>query len=465
MNLNYYIYVSFFFQTFFSFNFSLKSINSSWISPNLYFVGFSKCGTTSMARLLVEHPLLVDVGDESYHPGSESHIIDHRTDYNVINNIQTERILGRLKSKKYSNQILKEGVIMHYTPNYAGQKTIEDRISKSLKYNGKLIKNTKFFFMIRNPASRSASSWWYKNQCYKKPNHACPSFQKQMENGIQAINKIENCYKKYNISINQLIHGITSGNKQLSKEEDKVLDLCPITLMVPPNMSLYSAHIGKSIYIYQLFHWFNRIPPSQIYVMILENFVKNPVHEMEMFFNWLGIETYGEMGFKSPEHLKNLSRIQYNVHPIPESVQTAEVNPMKDRLHDFFLPYNKYLQEFFYLISQKNNKDNNNPKNNQIDNNNFTGEWNDLVQEMVGYHLKNDEQLQLRKNKSSNDNDKISTNSMKYRRLTSFRINSILSNSSSLDINIFTLLFQSISNLFDSLQQNISSLWKIVWKI
>jgi hypothetical protein len=320
-----------------------SSKNSSFLSPNLYFVGFSKCGTTSMARLLVDHPLVVDVGDESYHPGSESHIFDHfgRSEFNSI---QTERLQGRLKSKQFADEIIQRGIMMHYTPNYAGLKNIEDDIAKSLKENDKSVKSAKFFFMLRDPTSRAASSWWYKNHCYKTLNNACPKFKKQMSAGIEAVNHMERCYSKFNVTLPEVVAGLRDGQRNLTKAQQRVLDLCPITLMAPPNTSLYGAHIGKSVYVYQLAHWFDRIRSSQIHIMFLEHFARNPLREMRVLFDWLGLDLYGLKGYANPEKLYNLTKIQYNVHPIPPEVQEKEIAPQRGKLNEFYRPYVQALQ-------------------------------------------------------------------------------------------------------------------------
>jgi hypothetical protein len=350
-----------------------KEGNLSFISPNLYFVGFSKCGTTSMVRLLVDHPLLVDVGDESYHPGSESHIFDHYP-RSKVNSIQTERLKERLKTKPLANEILEHGVIMHYTPNYAGLKNIEDDIVKSLKENQKTRKSAKFLFMLRNPTSRTASSWWYKNHCYKNENHHCPSFKAQVDTGIAAVHNLQSCYARHDFTLERLVNGLRYGQRNLTKLEQEVLDLCPITLMAPPNTSLYGAHVGKSIYVYQLAHWFDRIPSSQIYLMFLENYAENPVREIEMFFEWLGLEAYGPSGFESPKSLYNLTQIQYNVHPIPPEIQKKEVAPYRKHLDEFYRPYVKALQT---LLRPRSSTQKTEP----------SGDWSELVQEVLENRL------------------------------------------------------------------------------
>jgi hypothetical protein len=345
------------------------SLNSSFLSPNLYFVGFSKCGTTSMARLLVDHPLVVDVGDESYHPGSESHIFDHNSP-NKFNEIQTQRLTERLKTKKYSDEIISgHGVMMHYTPNYAGIKNIEINIIRSLKDNFKTTKSAKFLFMIRDPTARSASSWWYKNHCYKIST-PCPKYKKQVTSGIEAVLKMEKCYQKYNFSLSDIVTGLRGGQRILTKPQQHILDSCPITLMAPPNSSLYNAHIGKSIYIYQLAHWFNRVPSSQIYLLFLEHFAHNPLREMRLLFDWLDLDLYGLKGYDNPETLLNMTKVQYNVHPIPPEIHEREVVPQRERLNEFYRPYVQALQ---LLIRPLDSKRTNIP----------SGNWSELLSEVL----------------------------------------------------------------------------------
>lgn len=236
--------------------------------------------------------------------------------------------------------------------------------------------------MLRNPITRTSSSWWYKNHCYKKINNTCPLYKKQIDEGIKTIDNIEKCYIKNKINISNIINEISSENIPIKRNKKDLLDLCPISLMIPPDMTIGSSHVGKSIYIYQLLHWYNKIPSSQIYVLLLESYIKNPVYELEMLFKWLDIEIYGEKGFESPEHLYNLTKTQYNTHPILPHILQTQVNPLKEKLHKFYQPYIKYLQQFYYLIHIKNNKL---PNKSPI----FTGNWSDFVHEMETYHLFN----------------------------------------------------------------------------
>lgn len=287
---------------------------------------------------MIEHPLLVEVGPGT-NKAHESHIFDSIPPSRV-NSVQTERLKTRLETMKYAKEILDHGIIMHFTPSYTHLDHIEDIVVQTLEENGKTVKDAKFLFMLRYPTSRASSSWWFKNHCYEQ-NQTCPQFKHQMNEGILSTHEMVACFARHNLTLDVLVNGLRDGRQNLTEQQAQVLHLCPIKLMVKDKATL---NIGKSVYVYQLAHWFNRIPWSQIHLIFLEHFIADPVREVEMLFKWLGVDTYGPMGYQSREVLYNLTQRQYNVHPIPADVQKVEVAPWKEHLDEFYRPFNRALQ-------------------------------------------------------------------------------------------------------------------------
>jgi hypothetical protein len=82
----------------------LKKIlrNASYTSPNLYFIGVSKGGTTSMIHILTQHPLVVGVGNSAAgNSAGESHIMNMKG-FDSIDQIKQEetiRLQHNLKNK------------------------------------------------------------------------------------------------------------------------------------------------------------------------------------------------------------------------------------------------------------------------------------------------------------------------------------------------------------------------------
>ena len=66
--------------------------------PSLYFIGVSKCGTSTMARLLTEHPLVTGVGNQT-DPWGESRLLQiPYLNAKRIATLQTDRVAQNLRS-------------------------------------------------------------------------------------------------------------------------------------------------------------------------------------------------------------------------------------------------------------------------------------------------------------------------------------------------------------------------------
>jgi hypothetical protein len=325
-------------------------ITDKALTPNLFFVGISKCGTTSLSRILNKHPLVVGVGNEDGGVFGESHIYDKVGQVGGVDEavkLQAERLRNQLRRKSDAEiiNITENGIIMHYTPHYAGVDEMEDTILKSVKKAGVSTKNVKYLFMIRSPASRAVSSWWYKSRCYKIKCRRVPPLQPHIDEGFAKAAKLENCYEQLGYNFTDLVLQVRRGAHHMSSDVKKLLDECPIKMLATESggNSLYSAHIGKSLYAHQLVHWFASISKKQIYVMVLDNFVADPLRELQLLFNWLRLPLYGEYGYESAEKLMEITSEKHNVHPIPASLQRKEVNPKLAGLTTAFEPSVKNL--------------------------------------------------------------------------------------------------------------------------
>lgn len=67
--------------------------NISYVPPNLYFIGVSKGGTTSMINILTRHPLIVGIGSSKKGiPAGESHILKSKEFENIEEMKQEESL-------------------------------------------------------------------------------------------------------------------------------------------------------------------------------------------------------------------------------------------------------------------------------------------------------------------------------------------------------------------------------------
>lgn len=348
------------------------SLSLPRLYPNLYFIGVSKCGTTSVANILTQHPLVVGVGRGDAMAG-ESHLFDKCT-AEETNARQTILLRNNLQ-KKNSEKILKNGILMHYTPHYMGSDSVINKIQASLKMSENPVK-ARYLVMLRNPVSRTSSSWWYKNHCYQKMEGPCLHYFESIAQGVVSAINLDKCHNANKISLNRMIEKMKAGESV----KESTLDTCSLGILAAHTTSFYGAHIGKSLYVNQLMLWLNKISLDDIYLMIFENFIENPTREIELFLDWMGVKTYGEDGYSSKEALEILTKKQYNSHPIPEAVSSNQVRPLSKSLTTYF---QLSIQQLQYLVTK-------NEKNLSIAE--MSGNWSDYSADMLRFHLQQREE-------------------------------------------------------------------------
>jgi hypothetical protein len=230
--------------------------------------------------------------------------------------------------------VIDKGVIVHYTPHYIIIPSVADTICEILASENMDCGTVKLFVMLREPTSRTISSWWYKSGCYK---HACHPLQAHMPDGFQRVRDLDKCMTDHGFSISEASKSYLSARSRLAKRMDASLSACPLKILQPNvSKSMYSSHFGKSLYAHQLLRWYQRFAFRSVYVMTLENFVAEPRREVDLLLRWLGLSTYGPEGFPSPEALLKATQKKYNVHDIPEDIMREQVAPLKVEITSFF---------------------------------------------------------------------------------------------------------------------------------
>jgi hypothetical protein len=146
----------------------------------------------------------------------------------------------------------RRGVIMHYTPNYAMNRLALENLCKSISfYNPKeQIKNKKFLMMLRNPVSRTTSSWWFKEWSGSKPTHATkPHFGPILTDGIAKEHALKKCYKSHGFNFSEMVKtDLDIGRMQKSH----VLKKCRLQMLNGERQDERGAHVGKSLYAHTL---------------------------------------------------------------------------------------------------------------------------------------------------------------------------------------------------------------------
>jgi hypothetical protein len=239
------------------FNPHLGSVGRSQLMPNFFFFGVSKCGTSTMAELLTEHPLFTAVGTE-VNVAYEANSLNKKfsiQDLKHIHMMRTNRVAKHLLSTNNDSlitEILKRGIIMDYTPNNAQNDLVLQNVFNSIPYYDKTqkIEDKKFLMMIRNPVTRTASSWWYKEWLKGNGTRATnASFGPLVQQGIEQEMKLKNCYLVNGFNFSELVKTTEGIHEML---QSNVLKKCGLKMLNTGGYAERRQHIGKSLYAHTL---------------------------------------------------------------------------------------------------------------------------------------------------------------------------------------------------------------------
>lgn len=141
-----------------NFNKRCKIFNSSHFHclPNIFFIGASKCGTTSVTDYLAAHPNIRFVNRRVH--SIDSHREVHRFDRNTYGWAMKEIDLA----DEWASTPLVTDVntpVIHYTPHYLYAPTVPYEMRDFYPHSEDL----KFIVMLRNPVDRAVSSYWFQN--------------------------------------------------------------------------------------------------------------------------------------------------------------------------------------------------------------------------------------------------------------------------------------------------------------
>ena len=341
-----------------------------------------------MVQYLLRHPLVLAVGSEKGGEGAETHLLDasealraqpdgfkggvlfnrlgraHGTgSLGDVLAVQQELVRTRLAAREdpmSAVRIAREGVVVHYTPHYMFVPGLPGAICDlSRAAGGAPCAELRYLVMLREPASRAVSSWWY--------HHRRGALADAVADGARALRALEKCYSGAGVDFLELcasVHrksrgagdgaaaagGGGGGGGDLGKfsEHTEKLSACSDALLVTGGDNAgFSAHVGKSLYAHQLVHWFARLPLGQFYIMALEDYGAAPLREFTQLLCWLGlaaVDEHGIRGFRDREAIAAELAVHYNTAPITHDAEVNEIAPVRQTLLDLFDPQNRALE-------------------------------------------------------------------------------------------------------------------------
>mmetsp|Transcript_2248 Transcript_2248/g.3105 ORF Transcript_2248/g.3105 Transcript_2248/m.3105 type:complete len:356 (+) Transcript_2248:56-1123(+) len=283
--------------------------------PDIWFIGASKCGTTTMAYYFSKNPAMIPLQGSG---AGESDLFDsNKGIVKSISDIERGFELQHFQNKSVPS-------VFYYRPDNLYYPEAPKRISKVLGDNAKRVK---FLVMLREPVSRTFSSWSFKHS--GKLDHR--SWEQAMAEDIKTFGAWNNCLKRAEVKGIKSAYEIYCHPNKLNKRPTK------------------QHHLNKSVYFYQFLHWFSYFPSENFHVIFMEDLIQDikRVHDETLkFFTVDKLEKH----ISTKEITKLFHKVKNTTKKKDETMLTKR---MKERLEALFLQYNRQLANLFGLKYSK----------------------------------------------------------------------------------------------------------------
>lgn len=220
------------------------------IVPNLYIVGFQKCGSTSLYELLNNHPQI-----NGSSPKETFALVDLDSQrFNVDLNITNSNFLWK---KFFSDDTFDYKYYMEASVCNYHQKTALEYIRK--------LKKKKIIFIVRNPISRFRSSFEYYS----------PKLEKKVDNIHEFLSILKNENQKNELSNDGAKYSLDGGN--------------------------FMKYINK---------WEKHIDSKDMIIIKFEDLIKNTRFELERIQKFLDIDAFSTYEFPSENKTLKIKNIK-----------------------------------------------------------------------------------------------------------------------------------------------------------
>ncbi|CAH0375957.1 unnamed protein product [Pelagomonas calceolata] len=282
-------------------------------APTFFFIGSSKCATSSIAAALARHPAITSHAGQGGQ--GEAHVFDGDHRAHVKN---AKALLRRLQAKLRKNP--KPGALasMEYTPEYLFEANhVPACLCGALQLTAAArCANRRFLVTLREPVARAVSSWQFKSRAGGGETR---SFRRVVEEGAALARGMRACLRA---------HG--GGDRAAVRA-------CPIDryLTPPPHghhQQISLSHVGKGLYVYQLRAWFARVPRERFLVVPIEQFYANATDGLARVLAFVGVPALGARGFASAHALKAAAEIHVNDARPSLALRAQVTDALKEQL-------------------------------------------------------------------------------------------------------------------------------------
>lgn len=343
---------------------SCKRLNATHFIclPNVFFIGASKSGTTSMTDYLIQHPRIKFIRRRI--SPKDKHREVHRFDRNSYNWALKWIELGDewASSPPITD---KSTVIIHYTPHYLYAPSVPFELRQFHPKPDKL----KFIIMLRNPIDRAWSSYWFQHShLFNAAGNDTGSFEEFEKLALREIIRrplFEECMSKELLTLG---HGATTTAYNAPYDianSSSITNTTPTvsrhnyfqtlqTCFGPNNFrssKLGGRHIDKGIYIDQITRWTLNFPspPSldNFHFIFYEHWKENPREEMNKLLMFLAPNDDIKDRLLFAEEGSGISYVSKRlVKPNKISRSMNMSTSLRSKLQEFYNPYNELLDKF-----------------------------------------------------------------------------------------------------------------------
>ena len=319
--------------------------------PNLFLIGTSKSGTTTLFEALASHPRIFEMYAEENTDG-ETHIFTYpRTDY-VLRAARwapplpysTLLDLAPDDEKSWGLADARNGpaYVLEYTPHYVVMPEAPDRLCSTLKIAGAPpCEQAKYVVMLRDPAARVFSQYVMKTHMRISKYNDPRSFDDVVVVGRNRTLRFAQCWD------NSLEDEVTLDDFQSRRFKTRIRRLatggaCNVRRY---EKNLFQAYVLKSAYYYQLLPWFAGVddPRASFIISTLEAFGRS---ELARVLDFLGLAIFAQDhprrdGFHHEADLLKLVSAKRNV--ARDGGISKMSSDQRRRLDNIFRPMNHKL--------------------------------------------------------------------------------------------------------------------------
>lgn len=256
--------------------------------PNIFLIGASKCGTTSLMDYLTQHPMIDHVRRRIHKIDEHKEV--HRFDRN--NYGWAFRIIEQA-DEWASSPVVSDPrtAVIHYTPHYLYAPSVPYEMRNFYPKPDEL----KFIVALREPVERALSSYWFRNShiFYGKDRGTIDEFVRLANGEMESRKEYDVCMLKHGgfvlgSDVKQII--LDAHKRQARANNLRALKDCFGSLY--RDKVLGSRHIDKGIYYDQIQRWYDNFPKHNFHFISLSKFEKNPAFEYARLLRFIFRDTF-----------------------------------------------------------------------------------------------------------------------------------------------------------------------------